>query len=300
MAVDPDGQETSPEGVSEEGSFFQLWSVHNESAYEYLLDEQFVTSYTPNGSVTIQTGDPYGPVPRTRVDQPFTVRFNVNGLLPPGEGVPLAAQQVAISHEVFNYPQGEHSLENVSDPQGTLVQQGYLSENGDSVIAYSVCNLQDPDLTSAEGEEVFTISALADYAVAATVLDTARVQVWPIAEGHLSGFDSTTEYEDVPTIAVTLTDLYPSSATYVRVYPGPSSASPANAQVVTASYVLINDSIPQDRQLSLTDIDSYLTKHGLHTLEILHETPFGTDLLYSANLYVDREIRMTGGLYSQE
>lgn len=84
LAVGPDGEQISPEGVSVDGSFFQLWSIHSNSADEFLLDEQFVTSYTPNGAVTIQTGDPYQPIPRTRVDQPFSVTFavNVDCLLP--------------------------------------------------------------------------------------------------------------------------------------------------------------------------------------------------------------------------
>ena len=226
--------------------------------------------------------------------------FNVNGLLPPGPEVPLAAQKVAITHGAFLYPDGSHSLEGVANPNETTVQQGFLDQNGDSLMSFSVCNLHASDLPSAEGEEVFTVSALADFGVSAAVLDSKRVQIWPIAEGHLAGFDPQTEYDTVPSVTVDLKDLYPSSATYVRVYPGAPSANPVDAQIVSASYVLINDSIPQDRALSLADLDAYLTEHGLHTVEILHETPFGTDLLYSSSLIVDRKIKMKGSFFSRE
>ncbi len=300
VSVSPDGNQLSPEGVSNDGSFFQLWSIHNSSADEYLLDEQFVTSYTPNAEITIETGDPYEPVARTRVDQPFTVNVAVNGLLPPGPDVPLAARQVAISHETFNYPEGQHSLENVEEPESHLVQQGYLDENGEAVLGFSVCNLEAADITTAEGEEVFTVSALPDYSVSATVLDSRRLQIWPIARGKLSGFDPDHRYDEIPAITITLEDLYPSSATYLRVYPGGPASSPESASIIPASYVLINDSIPQDRVLALTDVDSHFRNEGLHTVEILHETPFGTGLLHRTSLHVDRTITARAGIYTGE
>ena len=61
-----------------------------------------------------------------------------------------------------------------------------------------------------------------------------------------------------------------------------------------------DDSIPQDRQLSLDELDSYLGQEGLHTLEILHETPFGTDLLNRASIQVDRTVSVTASFYTQE
>lgn len=99
---------------------------------------------------------------------------------------------------------------------------------------------------------------------------------------------------------MTLSDLYPASATFLRVYSGPSSADPVDAQIVSASYVMINDSIPQDRPLSLENMDGYFTKEGLYTMELLHQTPFGTDLLYSSAINVDRTLQFTGSVFSEE
>lgn len=299
--VDPNGSQLSPEGVSEDGSFFQLWSVHNTSANEFLLDEQFVTSYTPNGAITVITEDPYSTVPRTRVDRPYSVIFNVEGLLDPGPDVPLAATQVAVSHEAFLYPDGVHSLENVENPTSAVIQSGSIEDNGMSTLAYTITNLHATgvsDITTAAGEEIITISALADYSVTATVLDSQRLQVWPIAQATLTGYSENEYYEDVPTLTIELKDLYPSSATYLRVYPG---TTPVNeVKVVSSSYVLINDSIPQDRVLSLEDLDGFFTNEGIHTLEILHETPFGIDVLYSSTINVDRTVEITGAVYSRE
>src|SRR6056297_2513549 len=56
VTVAPSGQSLSQEGVGPEGSFFQLWSIHNDTVTEYLLDEQYVSSYLPTAEITILTG----------------------------------------------------------------------------------------------------------------------------------------------------------------------------------------------------------------------------------------------------
>ena len=116
VAVAPSGTMLSPEGVGPQGSLYQLWSIHNTTASEYHLDEEFVSAYTPNASIKIQTADPYEHIARTRVDQPFSVRIQVTGLLPQGGvgGPPLSASQVLLYHRVGEYPEGQHSFETES------------------------------------------------------------------------------------------------------------------------------------------------------------------------------------------
>ncbi len=232
VTVLPDGEQVSPTGVSVDGSFFELWSIHDTSAAEYLLDEQFVTSYTPNAFVEIVTNDPYAPVRRTRCDQPFQVRVTVSGLLDPSDPAyataPDASKMVDYSHSVFAYPEGSHSLEQVENPTGLLLNEGTMDGNHTATVTFNVTNLTGSDLTRVQGEEVFTISAQADFGVSATILDSERVQIWPVATGQLSGYDSGEYYEDVPPITVTLTDLYPESTTYVRMYPQGDSSNAKN------------------------------------------------------------------------
>lgn len=303
VTVAAKGSQLSPTGVSEDGAFFELWAIHNTSLLEYLLDEQYVTSYTPNAHVKIITADPYQPVARTRCDQPFQVQVTVTGLVdssdPTYSTAPVAAKMVDYSHSVFNYPEGAHSLEGVESPVGTLVVEGVMDGNATATVTFPVTNLGGSDLTAVEGEEVFTVSALEDYGVSATILDSERVQIWPIATGTLSGYDPDMYYEDVPSITVTLQNLYPSSSTYVRLYPGTPTSNPENPTMVSASYVVIQDSIPRDRSLVLKDIDRYFVEEGVHTLEILHETPFGIDLLHSGTIRVDRTVRIKGNVYAR-
>ena len=304
VAVLASGEQVSPTGVSADGAFFELWSIHNLTVTEFLLDEQFVTSYTPNASIVILTADTYGPVRRTRVDQPFQVQISVSGLLDPADPnygtAPDAAKWVDYSHAVFDYPAGAHSLEEVENPVGTLINEGYMEESADTTITFGATNLSGNDLTLVEGEEVFTISAQADFGVSETVLSSEKVQIWPIATGTISGTDPTQYYESVPPMSVNLLDLYPASTTYLRIYHGASTSSPTEFKTVSASYVIIEDSIPQDRQLLVKEMDQYFTDEGFHTVELVHNTPFGADILHSISVNVDRTIEINGGVVDQE
>mgnify|MGYP007026220378 CR=1 FL=1 len=97
-----------------------------------------------------------------------------------------------------------------------------------------------------------------------------------------------------------LVDLYPSSTTYLRIYPGPPTLYPAEFKTVSASYVIIEDSIPQNRSLSVKEMDQYFAKEGIHTVELLHQTPFGIDILHSVSVNVDRTVVINGAVNDQE
>jgi hypothetical protein len=130
-------------------------------------------------------------------------------------------------------------------------------------------------------------------------LDSQRLQVWPIASGAMSGIDTSVRYTEIPTIYVQLTDLYPKSETYVRAYHGSPTDSPVDPFLIPASYVKIADAIPQSRDLILKDVDDLFEKEGPYTLELIHETPFGYDILHRIHpLRVDRTIEVKMNLYS--
>lgn len=304
LPVGAEGTQISPEGVSEDGDRFELWSIHNTTTVEYLLDEQLVTAFTPNADVVILTGDPYGPVRRTRSDQSFQVQVTVSGLLDPTDPAyptaPEAAKMVEYIHTTFAYPEGSHSLEGVSNPVGTLVAEGTMVDNTTATVTFNVTNLTGADLTQVEGEEVFTISALAAYGVEKSILDSERVQIWPVAQASFSGYDPNEYYEKVPPITVNMIDLYPDSTTYVRIYPGPPQTNPADAVMISASRVVIEDSIPQDRTVLLSDLDRHFVTEGFHTMEILHQTPFGIDLIHSGSIRVDRTVEFVGGIVTSD
>ncbi len=304
MGVGPEGTKISPTGVSARGSFFELWSIHGLTVAEFLLDEQYVTAYTPNASIQIVTEDPYEAIPRTRADQPFQVHISVTGLIdrsdPNYATAPAAAKWVDYTNYTFEYPEGAFSFEDVENPVGTVVSEGYMQETANTTVTFSATNLTAEDLTQVKGEEIFTITAQADFGVSATILDSEKVQIWPIATGTISGINPTRYYEQVPPVSVNLVNLYPDSTTYLRIYPGEPKALPSRTKTVNSSFVIIEDSIPRDRDLTIHNMDDYFTEEGLHTIELLHRTPFGTDLLHSAQVTVDRTIEVNGGVVDQE
>ena len=304
VTVPPSGHAISPTGVSVDGAFFELWSIHNTSVSEFLLDEQYVTAYTPNANIRIVTGDPYRAIRRTRVDQPFQVQIPVTGLIdendPNYATAPDASKWVDYTHSAFNYPEGAYSFQKVDNPVGSLMAEGFMEKTAKTTVTFMATNLSGSDLTKVTGEEVFTISAQADFGVSATVLDSEKVQIWPVATGTIRGTDPSEYYEQVPPIMVNLENLYPHSTTYIRVYEGPQTSSPAKYNVVNTSYVIIEDSIPQNRSLVIREGDQFVSEEGLHTIELLHRTPFGTDLLASTQVHVDRTIEINGGVINQE
>jgi len=305
VTVAPSGESLSHEGVGPDGSIFELWSLHNLTASEYLLDEQYVSSYLPNAQLSITSADPYSLVPRTRVDQPFTVTVVVSGLddgssgTPP-EDIPEAAKKVRFKHVARLYDEGSHEFPAESG-NSTVIQNSFIDGNGSTGLTYSVTSLTGPDLTQVEGEEVFTISTLDDFGVSASVLDSKRIQIWPIASGSISGIDTAVRYVEIPLIQVDLLDLYPASETYVRAYLGSPVPNPTNSFLVPSSYVKITDSVPQNRDLSLTELNEAFSREGPYTLELIHVTPFGYDLLDQVYpLQVDRTIEVNIDLFTKE
>jgi hypothetical protein len=66
------------------------------------------------------------------------------------------------------------------------------------------------------------------------------------------------------------------------------------------SYVLVNDSVPQERSMSIDEVDEVFTKDGAYTLEIVHVTPFGTDLLEQFYpLRINRTIEIKASVFSE-
>ncbi len=306
VTVAPRGEMLSPEGVGPAGSLFQLWSIHGPTAFEYHLDEEFVSAYSPSAKIVIETGDPYPHIARTRVDQPFEVRIDINGLTHEN-GAPVEAGHVLLTHSMARYPQGRHSFAGqgggASQDQSEVIDAGTVSSNGLILLEYAHTNLTGPDLTKVEGEEVWTVSAVTgggtDPLEEADVLEISKLQVWPIAEAAFTGVDPAEKYSEVPPIRVRLMDLYPDSTTWVRVYAGPPAGDPEGAREISNSYVVIEDSIPQDRTVTLEEIESLFETSGSYTLEVLHRTPFGTDILTQFfPLQIDFSIRVRGTVYS--
>ena len=171
-----------------------------------------------------------------------------------------------------------------------------------TVLNFATNHLSGPDLTKVEGEEVFTLSALDDWGWEGEILESAKVQIWPIADANISGIDPTVRYSNLPAISVKYNDLYPSSETQVRIYFGPPVSDAQNYTLIDDGYWKAVDSVPESPPAKiLTGIDHLFTQEGAYTMEVVHETPFGTDLLTQFYpIRVDRTVEFKGGLYTAE
>lgn len=301
VSVAPKGQALSPTEIDEGGSLFELWSIHTKTSKEYLLDKKFVSAYTPKAAIEIIAADSYQGVKRTRVDQPFQVRITVKGLKTGGSEVPDAAKSVLYTHMAYNYGRGKFLRD--GSETGRALTDGQMSLDGTATINFLTSNLKATpggDLTQVVGEEVFTITANADQDAGELVLDSERIQIWPIAQASISGWSETAYYENVPSLTIDLGDLYPNSVTFARYYKGQPQETPTGVQVVPNSVVSVNEPTPVDKKLVLPDLDKIFSKEGAYTLEVLHATIFGLEKLATTTISVDRTVQVVGGIFASE
>lgn len=336
VQVDAEGEMSSEGTISDIGSLFELVTIHNTTGEEIGLDREFVADYAPKVTMDFITGDPYPHVARTRVDQPLQLVVRIEAAESTTGSLDAAYGNLVIAHSGYLYPDGVLSPYEL-DGEPTAFDTEYdLAAGSEVVIDFPAATLSATDPTDTEGIEMFSIqpaqtnnghgnnlddadvsnngkkrvvdeSGLVDdetrnggaYIIAST-LDKAMLQVWPVATAAIAGLDSTEIYQSVPTFSVDLGDLYPDSSTYIRVYQGAPSANPTNPIEIGTSAVVINDTIPQDRNMLINELDEFLGATGSYTIEVLHDTPFGTDVLTQFYpLQVDLTMEVRGALYSK-
>jgi hypothetical protein len=265
---------------------------------EHQLDTEFVDVYQPSASVRIVTEDPYPHANRTRADRPFSVEYTVSGLLSETLGVE-AASKVLVKHDAKSY-----SMPVFID--GNYIQTDssssvYISQNGVTVANYPSTNLPKSDPLKGVGIEVFTVDALADPSsqIPSTRLGTATLEVYPVAAGSLSGVTHNATYESLPPFTMVLKDLYPSSNTYVQIYPGQQQLG-TEGTVVPDSFISINDVTSRDKEKTIPNWGGLVDQPGLWTMELITETPFGVERLAWVNFNMDQTIEVNGQVFSSE
>ena len=118
MPVAPVGAAPSALNLQTGGALFQLWTVEQPSAQNYLLDQKLVATYLPSASVTVTTLDSYKRAPRTRVDKPFTVQINVTGIVTTATNGSKEQTRVMLQRYLGNYPSGNLPLDPVAVTAG--------------------------------------------------------------------------------------------------------------------------------------------------------------------------------------
>jgi len=276
MPVAATGAAASALALEAKGSLFQLWTIQQSPAKDYLLDQKLVGAYLPTSDIRIVTLDPNGTIPRTRVDQPFSVEINVDGLLS-GSGLPIASTQVLLEQHIASYPAGLTSLNPTTVLSNTPLYSSYIAANGKTVLKFPASSLKATDPTKALGEEHFAVHALSDGTITQTQIATGKVQVWPVASGQIKGIANGDLIRfQTPSIELILTDLYPRSDTTFMLYEG-SSINGVTGTLVKA-FPWSSDTTTST-VIPTTELDSKFTKDGTYTVALMSTTVYGTELL---------------------
>lgn len=292
------GSQLSPLAINPGGATFELWTVLDSPLTSYLLDSCFVGSYVPVATVTLRSEDTSSSIARTRCDRPFYVDYTVNGLLS-GATDPDPSKSVTLYRYVQSYGTNGTGI-GIDRTQATLLSQATISTNGAQRLSYTLTSVPNANRSKVRGEERFSIYSIEDYQAPASQLASQYIQIWPVADGSITGIASGQLIRfALPTVTLTINDIYPSASVYAQVYKG-AAALGTTGTIVSGSALSINDSVPQSRVLTLTGYDSVFTDDGVWTMELLTRTPFGLDRLAFVTFNLNRTIQMNSTVVTIE
>ena len=300
--VAANGSQLSALAINPGGARFDLWTMKSSSLTgltEYLLDSSYVGTYVPIATVVVRSQDGSATIPRTRADRPFYVDFNISGLRT-GASDPEPSKSVKFLRHVQSYGVNGTGI-GIDRTQATLLTQSSVITNGTQNLTYSLTMIPGADRSKIRGEERFSIFSLEDYQAPASQLASKYIQIWPVADASISGITQNQLIRySLPTVTLTLNDLYPSSTTYAQVYKGEVQSGMTGA-IVPGSARDFKEAIPQSPTLVLTNYDSVFDSDGRWTMEIITVTPFGIERMRTPSgeiAYVtfdlDRTIEMNG------
>ncbi len=279
------GQDYSKEPVEKGGARFELHTLQSDTLKSYHLATQYVSEFTPRADVVIRTEDTYAQTPRTRADRPFQVDFIIKDLLEEGAE---ASKKVKVDTHVQSYGEGGDGT-NLDRTQATLISTVYIESNGTHTVSYDRHMIPGADLSKVRGEMRFTVISLDEYQVVEPVLATGKIEIWPVADGTISGIvDGQVIGFTTPPITLTLNDPYPDSRIYAQVYPGEPVLGTQGTLVPGSAKIHKND----DALPPVKDWGSALNANGTWTVEFVISTPFGIDRLDKKTPVVDRTIKV--------
>ncbi len=292
MPVAAAGEQLSALAINPGGAHFELWTVNTVSTQDYLLDTRYVGAYVPVADIAIRSEDPYDVIPRTRADRPFFVDVVVNGLLS-GATDPEPSKKIKFLRHVQSYGTAGTGFA-IDRTQAALMSQTYIEANGTSTLTFAINAIPGADRAKIRGEERFSAFSLADYQAPESQLGSKFIQIWPVADGAIAGIVDNQEIRfRMPPLSITLNDLYPNSHTYAQVYKGAPQLGRVGA-IIPGSSLIINDTVPQSRVLTVTEYDKVLGDDGQWTMELVTSTPFGLDRLAYVTFSLDRTLQMNG------
>lgn len=268
----PNDSAAAPLSACKGESMFQHWSIDEAQTKEYLLTQKLVRNYLPKATIRIETLDPDSSFPRSRVDQPFSVRIEMADLLT-GVGLPDSTTKILVEQHLQSNYSGKTNSNIITKP----FANGCITSNGTTILKFPASSLTAKDRTQASGEEHFMIQTLADGNSSPTEIASAFVQVCPVASGAVQGIASGDEIRDqLPTVRLALHNLYPRSDTYLMLYQGTQIHGVTGRTIISLK---LNQDTCVSKVLTVKNLADQITSDGTYTIALLSETVYGNELL---------------------
>ena len=301
VSVESLGSQLSALAINPGGARFELWTVSSDGPTSFLLSSSYVGTYIPVATLGIRSEDTTSSIPRTRADRPFHVDIAIDGLLN-GLTDPVPSKSVKFLRHIQSYGVGGNGV-GIDRTQATLMTQSSISTNGPQVLTFDITSVPGADRLKIRGEERFSLYSLEDYQAPESQLASQFIQIWPVADGSISGIANGEKLRfQVPQVTLVYTDLYPTSFTYAQVYKGMPQLGTTGTKV-EGSQRIVNEPVPIDKTLvvSSEDLGAALAEDGIWTLELVTVTPFGTERLRDTAgnvcavwFEIDRTMKMNG------
>ncbi len=263
--------------IGPNGSRFELWGwklINGVLSSEELLATTEVGTYSPNVDVVITSSDPFAGFHRTRVDQPFSVSFDVSNLLPDGQDIPAASQMVLVEHHADLYPLD--SFDGGTVESTNLVRSFIIEQNGLTSYNFPVTNITAPDLARRAGRERLVVYALADGATPQREIASNQITIYPVAEGDLIGLDTTREYKLIPNFSARVWRAYPASSTWLEIYDGEFGAGTRGTKLPSTLETAGHVAPPAFSTIEVGDLplEFQPTTSGRKTIVLRSSSPF--------------------------
>lgn len=302
VTVPNTGSQQSALEINPGGARFELYAVSSSPVASYLLDTKYVGAYVPIAQIKIRSEDPYAVIPRTRADRPFYVDITTSGLQN-GATDPAASKVVTLLRHVQSYGTTGTGV-NLDRTQATLLSSASITSNQTQTLTYALTSVPGADRSKVRGEERFSVFTIQDtretYSVAPSQLASQFIQIWPVTDGSLTGITQGQKIKfTLPPVTFTIHDAYPSSQIYAQAYKN-SQVLGTTGKVISGSTRYVNNSVPEDHTITISNWGDDLDSDGTWTLELVISTPFGIDRLGYVTFDLDRTIEVKSSVTTSE
>jgi hypothetical protein len=298
--VAPTGDRASYLAIDPGGARFELWTVKGTTPpVSYLLDTRYVSTYAPIASVTITSEDTYASIPRTRADHPFTVKVTVQGLSA-DPAAPDGAKSVNLLQHMQSYGTAGTGV-GIDRTQATLLGTQSLTSNTTPTTPYTYTfttnSIPGADRSKVRGEQRYSVYSVTDYQAPSSQLASQFVQIWPVANGTISGITNNQLVRfKMPPVTFSVTDVYPGSSVIAQAYKGPPVLNTVGIVIPGGGREYTSETVPVNHLESESEFKNIFDSDGQWTIELLTDTPFGLERLHYVTFMLDRTIQMNGSV----